>query len=130
MNRTQWIEPIWKMILSNKALLAILWELNPGSPYLLPSFLDSPRYLSQWVKKPLLGREGANVTINGLESSEGEYGTGRFVYQEYVPLPSFDGAHPVIGSWVVGTESRGIGIRETDNLITDNLARFVPHRIA
>jgi glutathionylspermidine synthase len=130
MNRTQWIEPIWKMILSNKALLAILWELNPGSPYLLPSFLDSPRYLSEWVKKPLLGREGANVTINGIEASDGEYGDGGFVYQEYAPLPSFDGSHPVIGSWVVGTESRGIGIRETDNLITDNLARFVPHRIA
>jgi glutathionylspermidine synthase len=82
------------------------------------------------VKKPILGREGANVTINGLESSGGEYGNGGFVYQEYIPITPFDGAHPVLGSWVIGTESRGIGIRETDNLITDNLARFVPHRIS
>ncbi|MFD6811876.1 glutathionylspermidine synthase family protein, partial [Streptomyces anthocyanicus] len=27
---TCWIEPAWKMLLSNKALLAILWELYPG----------------------------------------------------------------------------------------------------
>lgn len=26
--RTCWIEPAWKMLLSNKALLAVLWELN------------------------------------------------------------------------------------------------------
>ena len=25
--RDQWIEPIWKMIWSNKALLPVLWEL-------------------------------------------------------------------------------------------------------
>jgi glutathionylspermidine synthase len=130
LGKTQWIEPIWKMILSNKALLAILWELFPSSPYLVPAYLDSPRSLNQWVKKPILGREGANVTINGLESSGGEYGNGGFVYQEYIPITPFDGAHPVLGSWVIGTESRGIGIRETDNLITDNLARFVPHRIS
>lgn len=130
LSKTQWIEPIWKMIVSNKAILAVLWELFPECPYLVPAYLDSPREISQWVRKPLLGREGTNVEISGLESSAGEYGEEGFVFQEYVPLPDFEGNHPVIGSWVIGEESRGIGIRETDNLITDNLARFVPHRIA
>lgn len=32
---TTWIEPLWKMLLSNKALLAILWELFPEHPNLL-----------------------------------------------------------------------------------------------
>ncbi|GDY76517.1 putative glutathionylspermidine synthase [Streptomyces avermitilis] len=64
---TLWIEPAWKMLLSNKALLAILWELYPGHPNLLPAYLDGPRDLATangYVAKPLLGREGAGVTVH------------------------------------------------------------------
>lgn len=64
---TLWIEPAWKMLLSNKALLAILWELYPGHPNLLPAYLDGPRELAHtrgYVAKPLLGREGAGVTLH------------------------------------------------------------------
>ena len=32
---TRWLEPPWKMVLSNKAILVVLWELFPESPYLL-----------------------------------------------------------------------------------------------
>lgn len=32
---TRFIEPMWKMLLSNKGLLPILWELFPGHPNLL-----------------------------------------------------------------------------------------------
>lgn len=31
----QWVEPIWKMLLSNKGLLPILWELYPGHDLLV-----------------------------------------------------------------------------------------------
>ena len=31
----RWLEPPWKALLSNKAILPILWELFPESPYLL-----------------------------------------------------------------------------------------------
>ncbi|WP_405777964.1 glutathionylspermidine synthase family protein [Streptomyces sp. NBC_00859] len=64
---TCWIEPAWKMLLSNKALLAVLWELYPGHPNLLPAYLDGPRELALskgYVSKPLLGREGAGVLLH------------------------------------------------------------------
>lgn len=131
LKETQWIEPVWKMILTNKALLAVLWEMYPSSPYLLPSYLDSPRGMTRYVEKALLGREGSNVTIHTpsgvLESREGDFAKTGMLFQEFVEIPSFNGNHPVIGSWVIGEEACGIGIRETDGLITDNLARFVPH---
>ncbi len=65
---TVWIEPVWKPLLSNKALLALLWELYPGHPNLLPAYLDGPRELAGpagpgYVAKPLLGREGAGIEI-------------------------------------------------------------------
>ena len=125
-----WIEPVWKMVLSNKAILAILWELFPDHPNLLPAYLDGPRDLADFVKKPILGREGANVTVQRGQdslSTEGTYGKEGFVWQSYVELPAFEGNHMVIGSWIVDCEACAIGIRESDSLVTDDLARFVPH---
>jgi glutathionylspermidine synthase len=125
-----WIEPIWKMMLSNKAILPLLWELNPGHPYLLPASFEPLR--GDQVKKPILGREGANISVirggRTVAETRGDYGEEGYVYQQYAPLPDFGGQRPVVGSWVVDGEPAGMGIRE-DGLITGNLARFVPHAI-
>ena len=43
---------------SNKALLAVLWEMYPGHPNLLPAYLDEPGMLTEYVRKPRLGRRG------------------------------------------------------------------------
>lgn len=40
---TLWIEPIWKMMLSNKAILPLLWELFPNHPNLLPAAFEPLR---------------------------------------------------------------------------------------
>ncbi|UQS21945.1 glutathionylspermidine synthase family protein [Amycolatopsis thermalba] len=130
--RTLWIEPLWKMLLSNKTLLAILWENYPGHPNLLPAFVDQPGILTEYVRKPKLGREGANVQIvaPGYETETGGvYGAEGYVYQAFDPLPEFDGFRPALGAWVVGDTSAGLGIRETAGLVTDDGAAFVPHRI-
>jgi glutathionylspermidine synthase len=37
------IEPIWKLILGNKALLPLLWEMFPNHPNLLPAYQESPK---------------------------------------------------------------------------------------
>ncbi|MGW5333788.1 glutathionylspermidine synthase family protein [Streptomyces bauhiniae] len=128
---TLWIEPAWKMLLSNKALLAILWELYPGHPHLLPAYLDGPRELAAttgYAAKPLLGREGEGVTLHPPGSPAPPGGEVR-CYQALVPLPSFDGNHVVLGAWIVGEEAAGLGIRESSGLITDSYARFLPHVI-
>jgi glutathionylspermidine synthase len=129
-----WIEPAWKMLLSNKGLLPVLWKLYPHHPNLLEASWDAPDAGRAWVRKPLLGREGANVTLHqpGRDfETTGEYGAEGFVYQDLAPLKSFDGKYPVIGSWVIGHRegdaAAGIGIRESDIPITTNLSQFVPH---
>jgi glutathionylspermidine synthase len=131
---TIWIEPPWKMLLSNKGILPILWELYPRHPYLLEASFEGPGLMMSWVKKPILGREGANITLhqpgNDIETG-GDYGEEGFVYQQLAPLKQFDGMYPVIGSWLIGHEegnvSGGMGIRESDTPITGNTSRFVPH---
>jgi len=124
------IEPPWKMVLANKGILALLWHMFPDHPNLLPASLDEKDAEAPYVKKPLLGREGANVTlVDGPRSvtTEGSYGAEGFVYQAMAKLPNFDGNYPVVGSWVVASESAGIGIREDDTPITQDTSRFVPH---
>jgi len=128
----QFIEPMWKMLLSNKALLPILWYLNPGHENLLPTFRSPTTALNgNYVKKPILSREGANVSIYKndtlVSATEGEYGEEGYIYQALCELPCFDGNYPVVGSWVVEGEPAGIGIREDTGLVTTNLSRFVPH---
>ncbi|WP_026425012.1 glutathionylspermidine synthase family protein [Actinokineospora inagensis] len=129
---TLWVEPLWKTLLSNKAILAVLWEMYPGHPNLLPAFLDEPGLLTEYVRKPKLGREGANVQIvaTGYETQTGGvYGAEGYVYQAFDPLPEFDGYRPALGAWIIGDQSGGLGIRETAGLVTDDGAAFIPHRI-
>ncbi len=124
------IEPPWKALLSNKAILAVLWELFPDHPNLLPAYF-SPDYLgADFVKKPFFSREGANITFSGARRdlrTDGPYGEEGFVYQARANLPAFDKRYPVIGAWIVGDEPAGIGIREDMTPITTNRSQFVPH---
>jgi glutathionylspermidine synthase len=125
------IEPTWKMLLSNKGLLPILWELFPDHPNLLPAYEVAAPLGARYVRKPKLSREGSNVALVEdsvvVEETDGGYGEEGCVYQALAPLPEFEGHHPVFGVWVVDHEAAGLGIREDTRRITGNLSRFVPH---
>jgi glutathionylspermidine synthase len=124
------IEPAWKMILSNKGILPILWELNPRHPNLLEASFDSGHFRDNFVSKPLLSREGANISIHhggSVQDHEGTYGGKGCIFQELADIPCFNGNYPVIGSWLICGEPAGIGIREDTGRVTTNASRFVPH---
>ena len=128
--RMQVFEPPWKMLLSNKALLVVLWELYPNHPNLLPAYMDAERLGSRYVRKPKLAREGANVLwVDGdvVESTSGNYGAEGSIYQALAPLRRFGDDYVLVGSWLVDGEPAGIGLREDSSRITHNTSRFVPH---
>lgn len=144
------VEPAWKMLLSNKGLLAVLWEMYPHHPYLVEAHFDRRAFApgTRVVAKPLLGREGANISVATLGEggtlagrpdleTEGPYGAEGYVYQAWSPVvsataPDAKGMmrdhHAVIGAWMVGDQCRGIGIREDSTAVTRDTSRFVPHR--
>jgi glutathionylspermidine synthase len=128
---TRWLEAPWKMILSNKALLPLLYEMFPQSPYILPAWTEEPTRGS-FVRKPIFSREGANIRVVSnnvvISETEGIY-EGPYVYQQFQALPQFDGNFPVIGSWMVNGYPCGMGIREDVTPVTGNWSRFVPHVI-
>lgn len=128
--QTQWIEPLWKMAMASKGLLPALWELFPNHPNLVPAYHGGPRGLAEYVAKPIIGREGANVTLHTREretATGGQYEEYPRVYQQRCRLPFEGGVYAVLGSWIVGGEPRGMGIRESSTPITESLSGFAPH---
>ncbi|RJL34194.1 glutathionylspermidine synthase family protein [Bailinhaonella thermotolerans] len=130
---TMWLEPPWKALLSNKALLAVLWGLFPGHPNLLPAYLDGPRDMTEYARKALHGREGDGVTVvtaGGTEAHAGEYGAEGYCWQRYVEVPSLlPGRRFILGAWMAGDRPAGLGVREYAGLVTTDRAWFVPHVI-
>ena len=130
-HRTVFIEPAWKCLLSSKTILVALHEIYPDHPSVLPATLGEPGPWRGYVSKPVFGWEGAGievVTPDHVHRQRAGHTAGQaLVHQAYTPLGSFDGAHPVLGTWVVRGRSAGLGIRESDGPVTDPDARFLPH---
>lgn len=132
----QFFEPPWKALISNKAILPLLWQMFPSHPNLLPAYFeDDPKAatLKDFVRKPLFAREGCNVGIfkdgDAMESTEGPYGEEGYIVQAYQPLPCFEGNYTLIGSWLIDDEPAGMSIREDAGPVTQDLSRFLPHVI-
>ena len=135
----RWIEPIWKLLLSNKGILPILWELYPGNELLLEAHFvrdEAQGPAPGWIRKPLHSREGANITLvtpdgDRIETT-GPYTDRRHIDQRLAPATHFPDEHgtqrwPVCGLWMIDQECCGLGIREDAGPVTGNLSSFVPH---
>ena len=136
------IEPWWKLILGNKALLPLLWSLYPNHPNLLPAYYDDPRKVldntgyknevtkknNKWISKPLFGREGLGLFTSDnytnfdafMRASEGNFGKdkktgitlGQSVYQLYKKLPEVQGRVIQTSSWIISGMAAGVNFRE------------------
>jgi glutathionylspermidine synthase len=68
---TVWLEPPWKMLLSNKGILPVLWELYPQHPYLLAplkSFDGKYPVIGSWVIGHEEGDSAAGIGIRESDS--------------------------------------------------------------
>lgn len=134
------VEPCYKAIFASKAILALLYQMFPDCPYLLPTYFvqDKNKLSANYVRKPFFGREGAGVSIHiGDQTVENEKYFGpnaesedHYVYQEYVEMPQAAGYHILIGSWLINGEPAGIGLRGDKSKITGQSAIFVPHFVS
>jgi len=135
---TMFLEPAWKAILSNKAMLPLLWARHKGHRNLLPAYFAGSTEATELgsaphVTKPFYSREGADITLfDGAQTHTGPrqgYGEEGAIIQAYAPIARHGDNHAVIGSWVVGDDPAGMSVREDASPITRDLARFLPHII-
>jgi glutathionylspermidine synthase len=141
------VEPAWKMLLSNKTLLPLLWKRHPNHPLLLESYLDNdPQSIidkgdGSWLRKPTLGREGLNISTVVIEEGKGreiligerdpKYDNRGYILQKKLDVQHFESPEgvvfPTLGIWIVGDTACGLGIREDKVEVATNMSNFVPH---
>lgn len=143
---TCWIEPPYKGLWSHKGMLVVLWSLFGGHPeygrFLLPTYFhgEQPDGLADYVCKPMVGREGANVRLvrggHTVWANPGPYDDGGFVVQALRVAPDFGtpgpARHVVIGLWTVLDEIAGVGVRESavgEGPIVNGESHFAPHTV-
>jgi len=104
-------EPLWTLIPSNKAILAVLWQLYPNHPHLLNSQFELTDDLrgKDYVIKPIVGRCGANISIMDRHDSvigetSGQFNERDQIYQEFFNLPKIEGSNVQLtpSPWMAG----------------------------
>lgn len=125
------LNPAYTLLFQSKGMLKILWELYENHPLLLQTS-DTILPNKKCVKKPIFGREGANVSIIELDGrvsfqTDGEYANEKFVYQEFNEFNSHQNELYQAGVFFA-YEGCGLGFRK-GNLVLDNFAKFVGHII-
>ena len=133
-SQRRWFEPPWKTLLSNKAILPLLWELYPRHPNLLETALRAAarRQLCEEADPGPRGCERPDLRARqALPGRPRALTTARPSTRNSARCPALTGRYfALIGSWMVNGWACGIGIREDESLITGNLSRFVPHVFA
>lgn len=126
------LNPAYTLLFQSKAILKILWELNPNHPLLLRTgskpFTGEPS-----VEKVLFGREGANVRIleadgRVRQQAEGDYGDYPKVYQQYVAFPTDRAGYAYQAGVFYAGEPCGLGFRRGGPIL-DNGAQFIGHMV-
>ncbi|MEB2798919.1 glutathionylspermidine synthase family protein [Campylobacter upsaliensis] len=124
------LNPAYTLLFQSKGILKILWELYPNHPLLLESSYE-PLQGKDFVRKPMFGREGANISIVKddvkLQENIGPYGNNKMIYQQYYELNSSENEYYQAGVFFA-YEGCGLGFRK-GGLIIDNASKFVGHII-
>ncbi|EJP6545001.1 glutathionylspermidine synthase family protein [Campylobacter upsaliensis] len=124
------LNPAYTLLFQSKGILKILWELYPNHPLLLESSYE-PLQGKDFVRKPMFGREGANISIVKddvkLQENIGPYGNNKMIYQQYYELNSNENKYYQAGVFFA-YEGCGLGFRK-GGLIIDNASKFVGHII-
>ncbi|MBR8462308.1 glutathionylspermidine synthase family protein [Campylobacter sp. faydin G-105] len=126
------LNPAYTLLFQSKGILKILWDLYPDHPLLLRTSYE-PLNGVKCVKKPVFGREGANVSIVEKDGSvslknSGEYDESRSVYQEFYEFNAdISGAKYQAGVFFA-YEGCALGYRKGGEII-NNTSKFVGHYI-
>lgn len=160
-HKTRFLEPAWRWFVANKGIWAWITYLKDVAAiedpqvaefinsyqdihqFLLPSYVEKPDDMVNYVKKPLIGRLSNNIEIyrdgEKEQDSGGMYQDEPMLYQELcIPggLPGRNNA--ILGMWIIPyqegaplyMEASNLCIREFDNeILSIKNERFMPHAI-
>ncbi len=159
-DNTKFLEPAWRWFVSNKGVWAWLTYLkevlqhedekiknyvddNAESwDYIIPSYIEKPEHLKDYVMKPLQGRMSNNIMFFKddvmIHDTDGMYDEDDFMYQKLCMTSSADdgSTSAIVCTWMaphdkggpMDMEAAGIAVREfTGKILKVSEERFVPH---
>lgn len=130
---TKIIEPSWKTVMGNKALLPYVYQLNKGHPLLLPSSFDpfdkcfgEDEYI---IEKGLKGR--ASMMTKKVKRSEIIKKKSDVIYQKVFSdnVDETKKYYFIMGSWVVGKQFGGLLVKKSNKMINEYNCNVIPVRI-
>jgi len=125
------LNPAFSMLLQNKALMQLMYELEPNNPYLLKTTASARDFPNgYYVRKPQYGRMGENIAYHKgstrpVYETDGDYGDYAPVYQELADFNIDREEHRYQPSIFYTGESSALCFRRQDDLIIDDDAEFV-----
>ena len=124
------IEPLWKTVMGNKALLPFVYKKYPGHPLLLPCSFDpndkifeNEEYL---IEKAFTGR--GSMKTKKIKKSEIEKGKKGVIYQKIFDKSKIGNNFYIMGSYVIGPKFAGCYIKQSNLLINDYNCNVIPVR--
>jgi len=129
-------EPLWTLVTSNKAMLPVLWQLFPHSPYLLNSQfeLNDDLRKSGYVAKPIAGRSGSNISIFDhndakINATQGKFENRNMIYQEFFKLPCIQEHNVQLSTFTVDGKYAGSCARVDPSLIVTSHSDVLALRV-
>ena len=129
-------EPLWTLIPSNKAILPILWQLFPRSPYLLNAqyTLTDDLKKSGYVIKPIVGRCGANISMVDknaaiIDETSGKFNEQNLIYQALFKLPEVGKQNIQTNTFMVDGKYAGTCVRVDSSAIMTGESNILDVRI-
>ena len=128
-------EPLWTLIPSNKAILAVLWMLFPDHPFLLNTqfSLTNELKLNGFAEKPIAGRCGHNISLieknTVLEATGGKFENQDVIYQELCMLPQVNRLNIQLCSFSVVGSYAGACMRTDNSVLITGDSDLLPMRI-
>lgn len=125
------LNPAFSMLLQNKALMQIMYELEPNNPYLLKTTNSAKDFPSgYYVRKPQYGRMGENISYyesstRPVYETDGDYGDYDPVFQALAKFNIDKEDHRYQPSIFYTGEPSALCFRRQDDLIIDDDAEFV-----
>ncbi|EAR93848.1 glutathionylspermidine synthase (macronuclear) [Tetrahymena thermophila SB210] len=133
------IEPPWKIIMSNKAMSVLLYNMFPQNPHLAKASLEPIRYGGSGipqVSKQKYGREGDSIILSKYYNDFELFQTDSYkkfsskpIFQEFIDSDHHQQRYITLSCWVIQGKPCGIVIREDLNPIIGQGSSVVPYYI-
>ena len=124
------IEPMWKTIMGNKALLPFVYKKYPKNPLLLPSsfnpfdeIFENEDYL---IEKAFTGR--GSMKTKKVKKSEIKEKKNGVIYQKVFDGNKIGNDYYIMGSYIVGPKFAGCYVKQSNRLINEYSCNVMPVR--